>query len=523
MKIFRYTGTPIYFCLFLGALWLLHLNVSSQSFLTKDAKIDIDDGALIMREDSMGLYLGNRKSGYSYFVLKEESTQSDTKTPGKNFQFESRSLLQVIMMGFPVEILVKQKGIVNEDLSLRSFLFNFEGSGQKLGMKGEVRGSKLFLSTQSEGEWVRDSIDIEPPIYHTDMVHLVLAREGLEVGKKRTFRVYDPMAKKQEVSLTVQEETTLILPSGKKVDAFKVDLNLKGFHSTIWMNEDGDMFKQTGSMGGVEFIGVYEKLEDARDMNYISKGIEAAKDAEQPDITKEASIKPNVYIADPQNVTKMKIELIGAKPGEVLFDNSYQTLLEAKENALIIQTQQLDYDGIIGALPRKSPPYHMANSELEPYLKESSLIQSTNPRIRKQALEITLGLPNVWASAEAIATWLNENMRDEYRVTIPSAIEVLTSMRGDCNEHSTLFAALARSIGIPTKIIGGLVYQDGAYYYHAWNEVYIGDRWLPIDSTLDRIRMDAAHVKIAEGLEDNQAEIIGLVGNIDIKILDYEK
>ncbi|HOL93151.1 MAG TPA: transglutaminase domain-containing protein, partial [bacterium] len=91
-----------------------------------------------------------------------------------------------------------------------------------------------------------------------------------------------------------------------------------------------------------------------------------------------------------------------------------------------------------------------------------------------------------------------------------------------CNEHSTLFTALARSIGIPTKICAGLVFQDDGFYYHAWNEVFIGGQWYPIDSTLNRIEMDAAHIKLAEGSLEAQTDIVGMIGTLKVEILDLE-
>ena len=92
-------------------------------------------------------------------------------------------------------------------------------------------------------------------------------------------------------------------------------------------------------------------------------------------------------------------------------------------------------------------------------------------------------------------------------------------MKGDCNEHSTLFAALARSLGIPAKICAGLVYQDDGFYYHAWNEVFVNGRWYPIDATLNRIEMDAAHVKLTEGSLDAQSDIVKLIGNLKVNVL----
>ena len=43
-------------------------------------------------------------------------------------------------------------------------------------------------------------------------------------------------------------------------------------------------------------------------------------------------------------------------------------------------------------------------------------------------------------------------------MSLPSALEVLKTRVGDCNEHTTLYVAMARSLGIPARIAVGLVY-----------------------------------------------------------------
>ena len=58
-------------------------------------------------------------------------------------------------------------------------------------------------------------------------------------------------------------------------------------------------------------------------------------------------------------------------------------------------------------------------------------------------------------------------------VSLPSAREVLRTRVGDCNEHTVLYVAMARALGLPARIAVGLVYLRGAFYYHAWPEVYV--------------------------------------------------
>jgi transglutaminase-like putative cysteine protease len=87
---------------------------------------------------------------------------------------------------------------------------------------------------------------------------------------------------------------------------------------------------------------------------------------------------------------------------------------------------------------------------------------------------------------------------------------------------------MARSLGLPARVTVGLVYQGGAFYFHAWPEVYVAEngsrgRWIPVDPTLNQFPADATHVRLARGGLDKQAAILGLIGHAKLEILDLEE
>ncbi|GAC1299445.1 MAG: hypothetical protein NVSMB20_22790 [Bradyrhizobium sp.] len=108
----------------------------------------------------------------------------------------------------------------------------------------------------------------------------------------------------------------------------------------------------------------------------------------------------------------------------------------------------------------------------------------------------------------------------EKRITagVPSAVQVLQSRRGDCNEHTHLFVALARSAGIPARVAAGLAYVNGKFYYHAWPEVYLSD-WVAVDPTFGQFPADAAHLRFVVGGLHRQAELLRLIGSLQIDVL----
>jgi transglutaminase-like putative cysteine protease len=67
----------------------------------------------------------------------------------------------------------------------------------------------------------------------------------------------------------------------------------------------------------------------------------------------------------------------------------------------------------------------------------------------------------------------------------------------------------------------------GAFYYHAWAEVWIGEQdgrglWLPVDPTLNQFPADATHVRLVRGGLDRQAAILSLFGRAKLSVLDVE-
>jgi hypothetical protein len=98
---------------------------------------------------------------------------------------------------------------------------------------------------------------------------------------------------------------------------------------------------------------------------------------------------------------------------------------------------------------------------------------------------------------------------------------------GDCNEHTALYVAMARSLGLPARVAVGLAYTQGAFYYHAWPEVYVDEDdgrglWLPVDPTFNQFPADAMHVRLLRGGLDKQAAILPLIGKVKMDILDLD-
>jgi transglutaminase-like putative cysteine protease len=68
-------------------------------------------------------------------------------------------------------------------------------------------------------------------------------------------------------------------------------------------------------------------------------------------------------------------------------------------------------------------------------------------------------------------------------------------------------------------VIAGTVYVDDAFLYHAWNEVWLGDAWVSVDTTMDQMPADASHVKLLEGGPETHATLLPLLGNLAVDVV----
>jgi len=64
-----------------------------------------------------------------------------------------------------------------------------------------------------------------------------------------------------------------------------------------------------------------------------------------------------------------------------------------------------------------------------------------------------------------------------------------------------------------------VVYADGAFLYHAWDEVWIGTGWLSVDPAFDQTPVDATHVKLIEGGPETHAALMTVIGRLSIELL----
>jgi transglutaminase-like putative cysteine protease len=166
-------------------------------------------------------------------------------------------------------------------------------------------------------------------------------------------------------------------------------------------------------------------------------------------------------------------------------------------------------------------PAPLTPAERAALLAPSAYLQVTHPDIQAKAREIVAGATTDDARVQALWGWVYGNLRIQGDIGLPrTALDVLREPVGMCRDYATLYAALARAAGIPTRVCAGIVYFRDRFYYHAWAESYAAGCWVPVDPTVAPGFVDATHIKFTQGDAATMYGAVKSIGRLRATILE---
>lgn len=129
------------------------------------------------------------------------------------------------------------------------------------------------------------------------------------------------------------------------------------------------------------------------------------------------------------------------------------------------------------AVPTEYPP------SIAPLLRPEEAVQVDAPEIAATLTRIGADRGPVLERLRRIYTFTSALRQRPFK-GVTDALTALRLREASCNGKSRLFAALARAAGIPTRLVGGLVLEQGTKRTsHQWVEVYVAGYWVPICPT----------------------------------------
>src|SRR3954454_17999151 len=440
-----------------------------------------------------GVYYRGEKIGF---------TVSQTVPTDEGFDLQEDGRLQMSLLGATTPATLRTTAHVDRAFALRAFEFSLDPGTGPVQVRGRIDGRRLSLDITTPSGTRSDVRELEEAPALSQNISRRLANGGLKTGARYQWMVFDPATlRNSKVNVEVGRRELIRGAGTAPLPAFRVDMEFAGLRTTSWGTDTGEVVRGESPLG---LITVRESPENARAMA-VSRRI-------QVDLIQSSAVATRMSsrIDEPRDVRRMHLRMRG--------------LLDAKLPSQDLQggAQTVDGDAVELIDPRQLRPEPLDPAATR-YLAAEPFLESDAPEIRSESETAVRGADTDRARAEKLTRYVNALLDKKPTVSLPSALEVLRTRVGDCNEHTALYVAMARAAGIPARIAVGLVFVHGAFYYHAWPEVYV-DRtttsglWLPVDPTLNQFPADATHIRLARGGLEKQAAILPLIGHLSIDV-----
>lgn len=487
--------------------WLVYREYRpSRSQLLAEAALSLPPGATYY-----ALSLGGEQIGFA---------SNTVDTLADSIRVQDLMVLEVLALGTLHRTDARTEAMLSRRLELRSFDALLRGDLGQFAARGRVGAdSVLTVEFESGGATETMRVPLERPIVLPGLLPLqVTFGEQVRVGNRYSLRMFDPLVlQEREVEVRITGDSTFVVPDSAAFDstarqwvavhwdtvrAFRVEQEMAGLALEAWIDELGRVVRATSAMGFTMERSAYELAHEN-----FRRRVPSPTPARAGDIIRQTAIASNVRL--PEEAAQMlRVRLGGVDLGGFDLSGGRQSMTG---DTLTIRTEP---DSLLQADFRiPAPP-----SRFGPFIRPEPLVQSDDPRIQAQARQIVGRSRDPRRVAELLNRWVHDNLDKAITVSVPSALQVLEARRGDCNEHTVLYVALARALGLPARTAAGLVYVDGRFYYHAWPEVHLGD-WVAVDPTFGQFPADASHLRFTVGGLARQVELIRLIGRLTLEVV----
>ena len=428
-------------------------------------------GWLFMRE-----YLGpgtnlrpdeplNVSPGAAYYRLSLGAVQigfqsMSVDTVADTVRVLSFTLLNVPAAGQGQRIEARTSANLSRALDLRTFEWSLRDRDARLRVNGVMDGDSL-LSLELQGvEGSQGSeVELDAPIVLPALVPMRMAfGSTMAIGQSYNLDVFDPLLLEQRpVELRITAESTFVIPDSADrpegqlewiparwdtVHAWYVTYEHDDFELDAWIDDLGQIVSARTPTG---FRIERTAYEIAYENFNRGDSVPVFPPSRGTDIVRQTTAAANV--STDRTVQVLRVRLEGIDLARMDLDGGQQRL---HGDTLVVFTVDPDSMRATWRLPNR-------DVELAAYREPRPLMPSTDPRIEAQARQTIGSTRSPTRAAEALVNWVYTEIDERASEGAVNAVDVLTARRGDANEQTALFVAMARAVALPARPVSGLV------------------------------------------------------------------
>ncbi len=410
----------------------------------------------------------------------------------------------VDFLGQRQEMLRKFECATTDTLGPRSCRLESRGQSGVLSAEGHVEGEELVLAfAQGEAHFERRISLAKKPIFSSCLADELAARSDTE--GEITLHVIDV-----DSWLTGQVTAKRLADVGDLARWEVASETIHDLAGTWLLQPDGtlDRVEETDSI-----VLRRATLESAAQLEYFTY---ADRDLLMFPLDRDLPFPERL-----RSIT-VRLRWQDTNPEMLQLEDAHQQIVrqnhDGKDHEVVLRlTRPVDV-----ASPVELP---VSDPKLARYLEETHFVRPRDESIHRQAMKWTEGATTTLEAAGKLSheVW-NYLDGGELVAETLSGPEVLACRKGKCSEYSTLFASLARSVGVPTRIALGMRLVGGRWVGHMWCEAWVG-QWIPLDASADEVGGSPALLKLthSDTVLGTQAARWAVAKTLEISVVDVER
>jgi hypothetical protein len=433
------------------------------------------------------IYAGKSKVGFA------ETTR---KKAGDEIIIEHRREMNVVKNGEETRLVEKLKTLCDSFHSIKSFEYwsHYNGNEERK-VRAEVTDDEVVFFLESPEKRKTYTIPTNGKDFYHPITLLPVLQQKVQVVEKpilipmlnlSTFSIDDVIVNLEEIQPVKLGPSVMSLYKYRIRDSF------------VWTDDNGVIVKDTLTPG----LALYYQIED------LATEI---VDRTLLDFTIVPVLKSNTLLQDPENLSLMRVRLRGFRTDPLLYKDSFVT--KERDTLSIRKTSKTKLLENEYTLP-------FEDGDLLEYLHPDEWVKSGSQPLRDTGRTYARSYDH---DAVRFARYLNNYVYNLVKrrpvFALVDSKTVLKSLSGDHVERTLLLASYARAGELPTRLVGGLVYREGYFYFHTWPEVWI-NRWVPLDPTLLQFPADVTHIPLKGGTMKDILSITEDLGSLEIEVLE---
>lgn len=446
-------------------------------------------------ETWLGIYIQGSKIGYS--TARTEPAKLDGKPVTKNI---SRSVFNGKMLGTDFEMEVDSVSYLDGNGKLIQSRITTASAGRKQVIEATFAAGKVAVKIDNNGtKSTKELIVPKGASVQDDPMNLVLTGAGGFSQGTIEALVLDPLTATLVKNTVRYAGKVKVEVAGAEYTADMVEIQDPRALTKVYLSGKGDLIKIAGPMG----------MEMFPEPRTVATALGTGR---KVDLASASRIPLDKPIENPNALKRLKVEVTGFDLTRMPSDE-HQTVTK-NGSAWVVEVhpvgQSLIRPFTIDAAAKAKPEW----------VQPEPNIPCDTSAFRQLATSVIKGKTDVLEAARTIQDYVGNLIKPNTGIAIiRNANEVLASKEGLCRDHAVLSATIMRAARIPTRLASGLIYDDGAFYYHAWVEVWSGSQWVGFDSTRPGMGVGATHWKIAQGKLDD-AFMFFVLDGAKLKLLD---